>query len=542
MGKRDVLFLGALTIAAALLASGLRRPPEAVAARTVRTAEPARLELAEAAARIDRALLDDRNGSPRPPVSTAPELARMRRLNLALTGRVPSLEEIRQFEAIPGDRRVSEWLEVLLRDRRTADYLSERLARAFVGTEDGPFLLFRRRRFTTWLSDSLMANRPYDAIVRDLIATSGVWTDRPAVNFLTVTRDEKTERPDPERLATRTSRAFLGARLDCAQCHDHPFQPWTQADFRGLAAFFGAVRSDLRGVRDTENLYRPVDRKTHEPVAVAIEPAVPFLADRLPESGGPRDRLAAWVVDPQNPRLAMAAANRFWALLFGRPIVEPIDDLPAGESPPSSLVALADDFRNHGYDLHRLIRLIASTELFSLESADGETRIGDDDSTDAEDVWGSFPMTPLRPEQVAGSLFQVASLTTINRESPWLVRLTVFNGGNDFVRRYGDLGEDEFGVRTGTIPQRLLLMNGDLVRETTKDDLFHATTRIANQARDDRAAVETAFLTVLTRRPTPEESDHFADRLDGAVGPARVERLADLFWSLLNTTEFSWDH
>ena len=177
-----------------------------------------------------------------------------------------------------------------------------------------------------------------------------------------MTIDEKTERPTPDRLSARVSRAFLGVRLDCAQCHDHPFQPWKQDQFRGLAAFFGGAHCDLRGIRDTENDYRPLDRKGKElPV---VEPRVPFLAELLPatEAGGPRDRLAAWVTDPRNPNLARVTVNRVWALLFGRPLAEPVDDLPAAGELHPALIALADDFAAHGYDLHRLIRVIAATE------------------------------------------------------------------------------------------------------------------------------------------------------------------------------------
>ena len=257
----------------------------------------------------------------------------MRRLALALTGSVPSLEEVRRFEADRSGDRVNIWLDELLKDRRTADYLAERLTRAFVGVEDGPFLLFRRRRFRAWLSDAILADRPYDAVVRDLIADRGLWTDHPATNFVSVTFNADSQRPDPERLGARTARAFLGFRLDCAQCHDHPFEKWKQADFRGLSAFFGGLHSDLRGIRDGEPDYRPTDRKTKEPVAV--EPRVPFRPDLLPATGTPREKLAAWLVEPAGtPNLSRATVNRVWALLFGRPLVEPVDDLPAaGEAP-----------------------------------------------------------------------------------------------------------------------------------------------------------------------------------------------------------------
>jgi hypothetical protein len=122
------------------------------------------------------------------------------------------------------------------------------------------------------------------------------------------------------------------------------------------------------------------------------------------------------------------------------------------------------------------------------------------------------------------------------------VRLVSYTGRNDFVRRYGDTGEDEFDGRGGTIPQRLLLMNGEVVRERIKDDFFTAASQIAGLAPNDAKAVEAAFLAVLTRRPTREESSHFAARLGGSSGKERKARLADLYWSLLNTTEFSWNH
>ncbi len=461
----------------------------------------------------------------------------MRRLSLGLCGTIPSLEEIRRFESRPAGSRVEAWLDDLLRDRRFADYFAERFARVFVGTEDGPFLVFRRRRFIAWLSDAFLENRPYRAIVRDLIADRGLWTDHPATNFVSVTFDQEAGRPSPERLGARVSRAFLGVRLDCASCHDHPFQHWKQADFRGLAAFFGGLHSDLRGIRDAENDYRPPDRKTKELATVAVAPCVPFLNELLPGTGTTRDQLADWVVDPRNGYFARETVNRVWALLCGRPLAEPIDDLPAVSELHPALVRLADDFSAHGADLHRLIRIIAATEVFQLDSATTE-----EGAVEPEETWAAFPLTRLRPDQVAGALFQSASLQTVGAQSHWFVRLVSYTGRNDFVRRYGDTGEDEFDRRGGTIPQRLLLMNGEVVREKIKDDFFTAASQIASLAPNDAKAVEAAFLAVLTRRPTSEESAHFAARLRGSSGKERKARLADLYWSLLNTTEFSWNH
>lgn len=536
MRLRDLIFVsvivgGGLALARTTLGPGNSNSTSAKL--TLKTAAPAEPVVAEVDAAFRRRWTEQGLHASEP----ADELALMRRLTLALCGSIPSVEEVRWFESRPPGQRVGGWVDSLLRDRRTADFLAERFARAFVGTEDGPFIQFRRRRFTTWLSDAILANRPYDSIVRDLVADQGIWTDHPATNFVSVTRSEETEAPDPERLAARVSRAFLGVRIDCAQCHDHPFQPWKQADFRGLAAFFGGAYSGLRGIRDHDSTYKPLDRKTKEPVEV--EPRVPFRPELLPESGTLRARLAGWIVNRANPNLARATVNRMWAILFGRPLVEPVDDLPVSAELPPALDLLADDFSAHGYDLHRLIRNITALEVFRLDSLGGSTT---DSEGQRDDSWASFPIVRLRPEQVAGAIFQSASLSTLGPQSPWFVRFALYTGRNEFVRRYGDSGEDEFAPAGGTIPQRLLFMNGDLVQKKTEDGLFNASRRIAELAPTDERAVELAYLAVLTRRPTGEEQAHFVSRLAGTTGQERKDRLTDLFWTLLNSTEFSWNH
>ena len=177
------------------------------------------------------------------PAPPAPDPIVARRLALGLMGTIPSLEEIRQFEYLPEDQRLPWWIDHILQDRRFADNFAERFARAFVGTEDGPFILYRRRRFVDWLAEQFVKNRPYDQMVRDLIISEGLWTDKPATNFLSVTvQPDNKNQPDPVRLAGRVTRAFLGLRLDCAQCHNHPYAEWKQTDFQGLSAFFGQTR------------------------------------------------------------------------------------------------------------------------------------------------------------------------------------------------------------------------------------------------------------------------------------------------------------
>jgi hypothetical protein len=228
--------------------------------------------------------------------------------------------------------------------------------------------------------------------------------------------------------------------------------------------------------------------------------------------------------------------NRVWALLFGRALVEPVDNLePDGPIPPA-LHILAEDFATHGFDLRRLIRLIASSDVFQLDSAADSERSEAD-----EKAWALFPLTRLRPEQVAGSVLQASTIGTINAESHILKRLVRYGEQNEFVTRYGDSGEDEFDAHGGTIPQRLLMMNGRLVLEKIKENPFNASTRIAWMAPDDPQAVEVSYLATLTRRPTSEETAHF-EALLADQQLTRTGRLEDLFWAILNSTEFSWNH
>jgi hypothetical protein len=230
--------------------------------------------------------------------------------------------------------------------------------------------------------------------------------------------------------------------------------------------------------------------------------------------------------------------NRVWALLAGRPLVEPVDDLPLDTSHVPALETLAQDFTRNGYNLRRLIRLIAATEAFQRDSR-AEFEI----TAKHESKWASFPLSRLRPEQVAGGVIQASTLTTIDANANIIRQLDAFGKTTDFVRRYGDMGEDEFADRGGTITQRLLMMNGQLVDERTDEKAITlAVTRLAQLASDDDA-IESAYLATLTRRPTADERAAFRTSLEhNKSGDARSRAIQDMYWVLLNSTEFSWNH
>lgn len=479
-------------------------------------------------------------------LKTAPrasDLQIMRRVALGLMGTLPSLEEIRLFERRAPEERILWWVDHVLKDRRCSDYLAERFARGTVGVNEGPFLVFRRRRYVSWLSKQLQKGKRFDQIVREIIDTEGLWTDKPAVNFVTSTFDPNTKKLQPVLLAGRVSRMFLGVRMDCAQCHDHPFENWTQKDFHGIAAFFSKTRQSGAGIRNVDDDAKvgPYTIENHRAESMTIAPKVPFLKDLLSEeSKRPlRSQLAQWVTHKDNRYFARAITNRMWALLLGRPLVEPVDDLPVDGPYPAPLEVLAQDFAKHGYDLRRLIRVITLSQVFQLDSAlPGAEEISEDQDL----YFAVFPLSQLRPEQVVGSIIQSAVVETIDQDSLWLTRFTRFTQENEFTRRYGDLGEDRFESGVGTIPQRLLMMNGKIVTERSDANPFTSSGRYSMLAPNAETAVECMWLSCLTRRPTDAELAHFVPKLRGLRGDTRQRVMQDIHWTLMNTTEFSWNH
>ncbi len=540
---KNLLFAVLCLAGIGAIASGLRPVSEL----TDQVAEPIQFEatVQSVANRVDDEFREHWRTRDLSPSQPAPETKIARRISLGLTGTIPSLEEIRALEKRPAEDRVAWWIERVLSGRRYSDYVAERFARSYVGTENGPFIVFRRRRFVTWLSDRVADNTPYDQVVRELISNEGIWTSSPSVNFLTVTlTDEAKGKPDAIRLAGRTSRAFLGMRIDCLQCHDdrlgdtalgESMRDGLQEDFHQLAAFFSEAHVGALGIADGKAEYQY--KYLHAEEESTVEPIAPFLNELVPTEGNRRERLAGWVTHPKNKPFARTAVNRVWALMFGKPLVEPIDNIPFEADFPPGLETLADDFVDNNFDLQRLIRVIAATQVFQLDSEANHEL-----TSEHERAWAVFPLTRLRPEQVAGAVIQSSSIRTIDANSHILFQVVKFTQTNDFVKRYGDTGEDEFDERAGTIAQRLLMMNGNLVKERTKPEFTSASKRIAMLAPTDEKAIETAFLTTLSRRPDRAEEAHFVARIRELEGDKRSARMEDVIWSLLNSTEFSWNH
>lgn len=497
----------------------------------------------EVVARLDRLFVDRWREAAVESAARADDLTLLRRTWLALAGTIPSLEEIRRFEADEQPDRWRRWLDTILADRRTAEHLARRLATALVGTDGGQFIVFRRDRFVAWLADQIHANRPFDEIVTAMVAEQGLWTDTPAVNFITQAADDGAI--DAETLAVRVSRALLGQRIDCAQCHDHPFAAWKQPQFEGLAACFAQVKLSPVGVEDDpERVYDAEDRMPADgmpPRRRRVPPRLPYGQEWVPRSDRSRRDLAAWIVHPENRRFPRAIVNRSWRIVFGRAWHEPVDDLPdpaATTDPLDPLDLLAADFQAHGHDLRRLLATLCSSRVYMLAS----THPALDEPAGADAVaaaWAAFPLTRLEPDQMIDAMMQATSLRTIDGQSHLVTRTIRFFREIDFVREYGAAADDPQGV-PATIPQALVMMNGRLAREMVEANPFTSAGRIAGLARDDDARIELMTLVALTRRPSPEERSALRAVLAQAETPGRG--MEDVCWALFNSPEFAWNH
>lgn len=558
LGRIALLLVVAL-FAFAYLASGLDDGQAVAAARTNRSIEPTELnakakqtmkfdaDLSVSVVELNACFENEWSTQAIEVADPADWLTICRRISLAMVGTGLSLEEIRNLELVEESQSVQTHLERLFDSPRFHDYWAERFTRVYVGAEDGPFIAFRRRRFRSWLSDSFAANRRYDEIVRSLVTANGFWTDRPEVNFLTVTLDTNEKgQPDPIRLAARTTRAFLGLRIDCLQCHNDflgnaslgngdELREGKQTDFHALAAFYSTARlNGLQGIREEVHPYEYTFLNADE--MTTVEPAVPYSTDLMPNEGPARDRLATWLTHAENKQAARAIINRVWAMMYGRSLTDAVDNIPLDANLHPAIDFLADDFVGHGFDLRRLIRLIAYSRPYQIDSA------ADFEITEQhEQAWAVFPLTRLRPEQVAGSVIQAARVKTVDRDSSLLIQLMKLGGVNDFVTRYGDIGEDEFDQDNVTITQRLIMLNGKLVEEYSETNpVLNSSSHILMFAKRDEAVVDAAYLCVLNRLPDQEERSIFAKRL--AESKSRNAAVIDLFWVLLNSSELAWSH
>jgi Protein of unknown function (DUF1549)/Protein of unknown function (DUF1553) len=464
------------------------------------------------------------------PAPLADDAEFFRRVHLDLAGRIPSVTEARDFldDDRPDKRRL--WVDRILRadpddpSYRTA-YVNHftNVWRAWLLARTDQQGQFRQPALETWLRKRLKANTSYDRLVRELLTQplggngdSAVGEGSAAVFF-------QANELKPENLAGSTARLFLGVTIECAQCHNHPFDKWTRQQFWEYAGFFTDVVPQAKpGARG----------EIKAPGQDKVIPAR-FLDGREPnwkDGNGTRPTLAEWMTARDNPYFARAAVNRLWAYLFGTELAEstdrPGDERPA--APKGLLDELAREFTAHDYDMKYLIRAITASQAYQRTSA-----VSHPSHKDSR-LFARMPLRGLSPEQLFDSL---AEATEYQDGAPGNSQ----SARGQFLARFP--AQDQKIDYQTSILQALYLMNNDFIADRTSLEMNRTLATLAEQRTSTARKVESLYLVVLSRKPRPQESERFVKYVekDGSGADAK-KALADVFWVLLNSPEFILNH
>jgi hypothetical protein len=462
----------------------------------------------------------------------------LRRVYLDLIGRIPTPDEVRAYLSDTGEDRRERLIDALLERPEYADFWANKWADLL---RPNPYRVGIKAvlNYDQWIRDSFRQNKPYDQFARELVTAQGS-TFRHGAS--TLYRDRRS----PDELATLISQLFLGIRLECAKCHQHPFEKWSQADFYSFAAYFARVGRKGTGlsppISGSEEIIftAPSGTVTHPLTGEVLPPRPLFGAAREPADADedPREALADWMTGPENHYFAQVAVNRVWADLMGRGLVDPIDDLratnPATNEP--LLEALAEDFRAGGFDLKHLLRTITNSYVYRLSSEPTDRNVSDTRN------YSRYYRSRLRAEvlwDAVGDITGVETQFAAMPEGSRAMQLWTHRTASLFLDTFGrpDPNQDPPCERTSdtTVTQALHLMNSPEVHEK----ITHKSSRaveLAESARTEAEIVEEVYLWVYSRFPSDEETQGALSWFE-QVGERRTAT-EDLIWALLNTPEF----
>ncbi|REJ82256.1 MAG: DUF1553 domain-containing protein [Planctomycetota bacterium] len=472
------------------------------------------------------------------PVESAGDEEFVRRAYLDVIGTLPTPEEIRSFVADPATDKRAQLIDTLLKRPEYVDYWSYRWAdllrvhRRYVG-DKGMW------SFWNWVRRAVRENWPVDRITRELIVSKGSLFSNGATAYYFV--DE-----DPAQLGETTAQLFLGIRMQCAECHHHPYETWSQADYYGLANFFTRIeiKDNGDGARyGGTKLLRPVTTPNRERrVSMNMEPMLFGQVVDPTEAGDVRTVLADRITDPENPWFARNFVNRFWSYLMGRGLVEPVDDLRATNPPthPELMDALAADFIDSGCDVKQLIRTICTSHVYQLAS-----RVEAD--VDRDGVFYTHRRYHRLPAPVLLDAvnFAVGATEEFNGLPRGTRAIALPDPGiqSYFLEAFGRSPRSSpCECATTSKPdliQALHLMNSEAIQKKLAAPGGRIQT-LLKQETPDAEAIEQLFLVTWSRPSTEEEQQAaltFVTQAD-----TRQEGYEDLLWALLNSTSFAFAH
>ncbi|MBI3469126.1 MAG: DUF1553 domain-containing protein [Planctomycetes bacterium] len=548
-----VKVFGFSTLAGLLAALALLGEPATPSARVVPPADqspPAStsggLDSLALAARIDRYLEASWEAEKVEPAPPAQDAEFLRRLYLDLAGKIPPVSAAREFLDNRDPEKRRQLVDRLLDSPAYATHLANTLRNLMLPGANAN-LQFQSLipLFEAWLRLRLADDVRYDKLVGELLTV----TTRDNVPFNPAAGGEPSPAAffvanelKPENLAASTSRIFLGVQVQCAQCHNHPFARWKREQFWQLAAFFGGGNAGSPQARFGAGLQDNTDRKGIEiPGTGTIVPAR-FLDGSEPawEAGaGKRATLARWVTSADNPYFARAIVNRLWYHFFGRGLVDPVDDIDEANPPshPEILDELARQLVYHDFDLKYLIRAITATRAYQLSSLTTHA------SQEEPRRFARMSLRSMTGEQLFESLVQATGFPeqAPNQRNVFVVGANM--GRAAFMNKFSDTGPSPTDHQA-SILQALTLMNGQLIADATSLNRGETVQAVLEAPfLDTGKRIEILYLATLTRRPTNDEAAKLNELVQKADTETKQKQaLADVFWALLNSTEFALNH
>ena len=483
----------------------------------------------------------------------------LRRVHLDLTGKIPTPEEVLDFLKDGSSSKRQKKIDLLLDSDVYLDYWSRLWVNWLIGRrEDGDD---RRIGLTFWVRDALTKNMPYNQFVQELIAADGELRDNGAGNY--IMRYERS----PVFLTSHTSRLFLGLPMQCAECHDHKTEVWSQEDFYGVAAFFAGIDSQRKG--DIQTMDMAGNERKMDNFLITNKPENSIWVERLEKQVRPRflggteykgsllkkrEALAQWMTDKSNPYFSQAIVNRIWKRFMGRAFVEPVDGFGEENQPtnPELLKSLAKDFVIYNYDLQHLMRTILNSEAYQRTSQTNES------NKDDQLYYSHAYVKPLSAEQFFYSVLQA---TGFERLQQVRMKGSKKQGGEDrkgmlrqlegmkrehlkkflFLLDNGEMEEIE--AFNGTVPQALMMINGDMVNDSASHEARGGFVNyVLEKWRGPIERVEYIYLNILSRLPTAKEKTYFRRYLERSLYRNKDLAYEDLYWVLLNSAEFSLNH
>lgn len=487
-----------------------------------------------------------------PPSPVCDDATFLRRVTLDIAGRLPTLEEATAFAADPSADKRDQAIDALLGSPHYADYFASKWVPLLKNRRDDASDITSNFAFHAWIRDSLLANVSYDQMVRELLAATGTVVENPPVAWYKRVKDPNEQLEDVAQL-------FLGVRMQCAQCHHHPFERWSQDDYYSFAAFFSQIGRKPTATRNEDLIFHKRGLATANNVKTgeALVPAA--LGDSvgaIPAALDPRLRLADWMSSPENPFFAKALVNRYWKHFFKRGLIEPEDDIRDTNPPtnPELLAALERHFISSGYDLKELVRQMTRSHAYQLSVMPNEHNLLD------EQNYSRFYARRLQAEVLLDAIDDLTGTNTPFANLPSGTRAIAlpdnsYNRSSKFLQVFGrpnsaSVCECE-RVQSSSLAQSLHLINSAEMKAKLALNTGRAM-RLVQDARPDEEKVTELYLVAFARQPKPEELSIALEYLqapvqDAAGQPmdataARRQAWQDLCWAIINSKEFLFNH